>query len=660
MIGRVFNGRYRITERIGIGGMAEVYKAQDQVLGRTVAVKVMLPQYAADPEFTARFKQEAASAANLQSPYIVNVYDWGQDDGTYFIVMEFVRGTDLKSAIQQRGAINQRKVAEIGSQVCQALSVAHGLDIIHRDIKPQNIMVQPDGNVKVMDFGIARAKNSVKTQTSSVLGTAHYISPEQAQGKELDGTSDMYSLGCVLYEAATGQLPFDGPDAVSVAMRQVNEPPVPPSQVKPDIHPDLEAIILKAMEKNPINRFRTAREMKHALDDFLMGRPVNLGEGINSAATQVMNNVVPPISNADIPGGTAVMPAINGVNGNSGPMKSVDYRSGNEFDMGKKKNTGRTVGIVIGALVALLAIAGIALFVSGAFGGQAKVPDVTGQTEEAARAAIEQAGYTVGEISQENSADTVSGRVIRTDPAADTELAKGETVNIVISLGAKKNSVPNLSGMTADQAQKAIEDAGFVAKFGGNENSDADKNTVSRQDPAAGQEKDEGTTITYWISTGPEMGNVPNVIGNDRATATKMLEDAGFIVSAQDGGYSDQYEEGKVMNQEPNGGQLEEGGTVTIYISQGKDPATIPVSVPAVTGLDEGSAISELNGAGFYNVGVSYETSNTVLEGKVIRQTQSGKATTDTYIEIVVSAGPGASAGNIGDDGEPINSGSAS
>ncbi|MFR5000386.1 MAG: protein kinase domain-containing protein, partial [Slackia sp.] len=241
MIGRVFNGRYKITERIGIGGMAEVYKAQDQVLGRSVAVKVMLPQYAADSEFTARFKQEAASAANLQSPYIVNVYDWGQDEGTYFIVMEYVRGTDLKSAIQQRGAINQRKVAEIGSQVCQALSVAHGQDIMHRDIKPQNIMVQPDGNVKVMDFGIARAKNSVKAKTSSVLGTAHY-SPEQAQGKELDGASDIYSLGCVLYEAATGQLPFDGPDAVSVAMRQVNEAPLPPSQVKPDISPDLEAI----------------------------------------------------------------------------------------------------------------------------------------------------------------------------------------------------------------------------------------------------------------------------------------------------------------------------------------------------------------------------------------------------------------------------------
>ena len=652
MIGRVFNGRYRITERIGIGGMAEVYKAQDQVLGRTVAVKVMLPQYAADPEFTARFKQEAASAANLQSPYIVNVYDWGQDDGTYFIVMEFVRGTDLKSAIQQRGAINQRKVAEIGSQVCQALSVAHGLDIIHRDIKPQNIMVQPDGNVKVMDFGIARAKNSVKTQTSSVLGTAHYISPEQAQGKELDGTSDMYSLGCVLYEAATGQLPFDGPDAVSVAMRQVNEAPVPPSQINPEIHPDLEAIILKAMEKNPVNRFRTAREMKHALDDFMMGRPVNLGENVNSAATQVMNGVVPPISN-DVPGGTAVMPAVSSMNGNSGPMKTVDYRAGGkEFDMGKKKSSKRTVGIVIGALVAILAIAGIALAVSGAFGGQTRVPNVTGQTEEAARQAIEAAGYVVGEVTEENSTDTVSGRVIRTDPAADSELAKGETVNIVVSIGAKKGTVPDLNGKTAEEAQQMIEDAGFVAKFGGNESSDAEENTVSRQDPASGTEADEGTTITYWISTGPELTNVPNVIGDDQATARATLESAGFTVSIQDGEYSDRYDEGVVMSQEPNGGQLEAGETVTIYISLGKDPATIPVNVPAVTGMSESEAISELNSAGFTNVGVSYESSNTVPEGDVIRQTQSGTATTDTYIEIVVSSGSGSSST---DDTQPTN-----
>ena len=310
MIGRVFNNRYQITERIGIGGMAEVYRAQDNVLGRLVAVKVMLPQYAADPNFTQRFKQEAAAAANLQSPYIVNVYDWGQDEGTYYIVMEFVRGSDLKTAIIERGAINQRKVAEIGSQVCQALSVAHGLDIIHRDIKPQNIMVQPDGNVKVMDFGIARAKNSVMTQTSSVLGTAHYISPEQAQGKDLTATSDIYSLGIVLYESATGRLPFDGPDAVSVAMKQVNDLPVPPREINPDIDPALEAIIMKAIAKNPADRFATAKDMRLALNDYLAGRPVNLGEGFTSAETVVMGGVVPPVGVAD---GTAVMPAMGGV-----------------------------------------------------------------------------------------------------------------------------------------------------------------------------------------------------------------------------------------------------------------------------------------------------------------------------------------------------------
>lgn len=286
MIGRVLNNRYEITERVGIGGMAEVYRAHDTVLDRIVAVKVMLPQYAADPTFTQRFRQEAASAAKLQSPYIVSIYDWGLDDETYYIVMEFLRGTDLKTAINQRGAINQRKVAEIGAQIAQALSVAHQGGIIHRDIKPQNIMIQPDGNIKVMDFGIARAGDAGLSQTSTVLGTAHYVSPEQAQGKELTGSSDIYSLGIVLYEAATGVLPFEGSDAVSVAVKQVNEQPKPPREINPDISPSLEAIILCAMDKNPENRFATAADMRRALNDFIAGRPVTLPS--NYMATQVM------------------------------------------------------------------------------------------------------------------------------------------------------------------------------------------------------------------------------------------------------------------------------------------------------------------------------------------------------------------------------------
>lgn len=636
VIGRVFNERYKITERIGIGGMAEVYKAQDQVLGRTVAVKVMLPQYAADPEFTARFKQEAASAANLQSPYIVNVYDWGQDGGTYFIVMEYVRGTDLKTAVQQRGAINQRKVAEIGSQVCQALSVAHGQDIMHRDIKPQNIMVQPDGNVKVMDFGIARAKNSVKAKTSSVLGTAHYISPEQAQGKELDGASDMYSLGCVLYEAATGQLPFDGPDAVSVAMRQVNEAPLPPSQVKPDISPDLEAIIMKAMEKNPANRFQTVRDMKHALDDFLMGRPLNLaGAGVASAPTSVMGTA-PAIMGAE--GGTAVMQPLTP--GNSGPMQqATSFRMNDESE---KKSRKKTVGIVIGLIAGIIAIAAVAMAL---IGGEAKVPNVVGQTQDSAVQAIEAAGYVVGDVTEEYSADVVAGRVCKQDPEADSALEKGGKVNIVISKGVEKGSIPDLSGMTAEQAEKAIKDAGYTPQYAGNEASEADADTVSKQDPAAGKEADKGTTVKYWISTGPEDIEVPNVVGYDQASAKSTLEKAGFTVSVATGSYSDEYAEGEVMSQTPNGGKLGKGETVTITVSKGQDPDKKAISIPSVVGMTQSQAQSALADAGFrYNV--SETSSNSVEKGVVISQSQTGTGKKGDTITITVSTGPSSSSGN--------------
>lgn len=647
VIGRMFNERYKITERIGIGGMAEVYKAQDQVLGRTVAVKVMLPQYAADPEFTARFKQEAASAANLQSPYIVNVYDWGQDGGTYFIVMEYVRGTDLKTAVQQRGAINQRKVAEIGSQVCQALSVAHGQDIMHRDIKPQNIMVQPDGNVKVMDFGIARAKNSVKAKTSSVLGTAHYISPEQAQGKELDGASDMYSLGCVLYEAATGQLPFDGPDAVSVAMRQVNEAPLPPSQVKPDISPDLEAIIMKAMEKNPANRFQTVRDMKHALDDFLMGRPLNLaGAGVASAPTSVMGTA-PAIMGAE--GGTAVMQPLTP--GNSGPMQqATSFRMNDESE---KKSRKKTVGIVIGLIAGIIAIAAVAMAL---IGGEAKVPNVVGQTQDSAVQAIEAAGYVVGDVTEEYSADVVAGRVCKQDPEADSALEKGGKVNIVISRGVEKGSIPDLSSMTAEQAEKAIKDAGYTPQYAGNEASEADADTVSKQDPAAGKEADKGTTVKYWISTGPEDIEVPNVVGYDQASAKSTLEKAGFTVSVATGSYSDEYAEGEVMSQTPNGGKLGKGETVTITVSKGQDPDKKAISIPSVVGMTQSQAQSALADAGFrYNV--SETSSNSVEKGVVISQSQTGTGKKGDTITITVSTGPSSSSGNGNGSGNSDSSG---
>ncbi len=645
MIDRVLNGRYRITERIGIGGMAEVYKAQDETLGRTVAVKVMLPQYASDPDFTARFRQEAASAANLQSPYIVNVYDWGQDNGTYFIVMEYVRGIDLKSAIQERGAIHQRKVAEIGSQVCQALSVAHGQDIVHRDIKPQNIMIQPDGNVKVMDFGIARAKNSVKDQTSSVLGTAHYISPEQAQGKDLSGTSDIYSLGCVLYEAATGVLPFDGPDAVSVAMKQVNDEPAPPSQENPGINPDLEAIILKAMAKSPYRRFTTAHDMKTALDEFLLGRPVMLAgaaaPSAASAATTVMGSV-PPMSATDVagmPGGTAVIPAIDSENGS--PHGATAYRA-NET---AKKKRGPIVAAAV-AVIAVLIIAGIA--VSSLFGGNAVVPDLTNSSQDEAKAALEKAGLKLGDVSEDYSSDVVSGHVMKQDPKADSKVKEGTKVNIVLSKGAEEGKVPKLDGMTAKEAEKAITDAGFVASFGGNESSDADKDTVSSQSPDAGTKAEKGTTVTYKISSGPETVTVPDVTGYSRDNATSRLEDAGFTVSALDGDHSTKYADGTVMRQDPSSGKLEKGSTVTIYISLGAES----YDIPNVMGLSKSEAIGRLREKGFTNVGTTEAYSSEYASGTVMGMSDSGSTDSqDTYIELTISKGPQPSQNGNGDNG---------
>ncbi|WP_303202938.1 Stk1 family PASTA domain-containing Ser/Thr kinase [Raoultibacter timonensis] len=599
MIGKVFNNRYQITERIGIGGMAEVYRAQDNVLGRLVAVKTMLPQYAADPSFTQRFKQEAAAAANLQSPYIVNVYDWGHDDDTYYIVMEYVRGSDLKTAINERGAINQRKVAEIGSQVCQALSVAHKLDIIHRDIKPQNIMVQPDGNVKVMDFGIARAKNSVKTQTSSVLGTAHYISPEQAQGKELTAASDIYSLGIVLYEASTGRLPFDGPDAVSVAMKQVNDLPVAPHEINPDIDPTLEAIIMKALAKNPLERFATANDMKQALNDYLAGRPVMLGGGFGSAETAVIGAAagVGMGAGAAMADGTAVMPVAG--NGGVKPVNTPsNYRAS---DSSKPKNNKKTIGIVV-AVVAALVVIGVAVFAfSGMFASGDPIPDVKNKSVEEATQIIEDAGFKIGKTTEVFDDDIAAGNVTGTDPKAGEKREKGSTVNLLVSKGAEEITVPDLTGKSADDAKKELTAAGLNYKAGTAEYSETvDKDLVARQDPAAGTKVKKGDTITYYVSLGSDGTEVPNVIGDSEGSATTTLENKGFKVTTEYQ-YSDEAS-GTVIGQTPNAGEkLKEGDTVHLVISQGKKTATYSVSVNSNGGgkvsassssVDEGGSVT--------------------------------------------------------------------
>jgi eukaryotic-like serine/threonine-protein kinase len=582
----VFGRRYRVIEKIGSGGMADVYKAVDEVLGRTVAVKVLDSRYASDPTFAARFRQEAQAAANLQSPYVVNIYDWGREGETYYIVMELVRGTDLKTSIQQRGAIDSKRTAEIGAQVCSALSVAHGYDVIHRDVKPHNIMLTGDGSVKVMDFGIARAGNTSMTQTGSVLGTAHYVSPEQAQGRPLSPASDLYSLGIVLYELTTGQLPFDGDTPVAVALKQVNETPLRPSEVASDIDPSLEAVIMKAMAKSPTERYDTADEMRRDLLNVIDGRTV-------AAAPVPM--AAPAQSDASK---TAVMPAVGG-----GGYDDAAPMSTRRVPPRKKRKIWPWVILAI-----LLVAAGLgAAWSMGLFEVEdvvvpGAIPDVVGQSRQAAESAIRDAGFEVGEVTEEHS-DEPENTVISQSPEGGEEAEPETEVDLVISLGPAPVIVPTLIGMTEAEAQEALEAVGLVARPLPSEFSrQFDAGRIMRQSPDAGTEVPRGSAVQYTASRGVEVSEVPNVVGMSRADAQTELNNAGFRVSVSEANSPD-VAAGNVISQNPNAGiRAEENSTVAIVVSRGPQR----IEVPNLIGMTEAEARAALTAIGL-RISVSYE-----------------------------------------------------
>ena len=630
---RLLGGRYLLKDRVGTGGMATVYRAQDQVLDRTVAVKIMLPQYAGDPTFAARFKQEAQAAAGLQSPYIVGVYDWGKDGDTYYIVMEYLRGTDLKSGIKSHGALDPKKVAQIGSQICGALSVAHKHEIIHRDIKPQNIMVQPDGNIKVMDFGIARAKNSHLTQDNNVLGTAHYVSPEQTRGQELGPTSDIYSLGVVMYECATGRVPFDGDDAISVAVKQVNEIPVPPSQVNPGVDGDLERIILRCMEKDPANRFQTADELRQVLNSYLAGHTVDVPEPTRVLAGVATGNTETRVMGADKTQ-TMARPNAATASATTASMRSA----GGQIDSstyGEKKH-GMSKGKIAGIVVAIIAVAAIAIFaVSSLFSGgeQASVPNLLGMEQEAAVESIKNSGFEVGNVNQSYNDQYPEGQVCEQTPDGGKEAAKGSKIDIVISKGEKpieQVEVPDLTQASdLDAAKKMITDAGLTVGSTSQESDDADEGKIIGQSPTAGSKVDKGSKVDITISAGPKTTSVPGVVGYSEADATNTLSDAGFNVEVADGDYSDSYSKGTVMKQSPTG-TAKKGTTVTIYISKGAKPEEDPESdgydINKVLGMMESQAISTLGKHGITVRDTSYESddSGSYEQGQVMDVTDAG------------------------------------
>jgi len=610
----IFGRRYRVTEKIGTGGMAEVYKAVDETLGRTVAVKVMHPRYAADPTFAARFRQEAQAAANLQSPYIVNIYDWGADGETYYIVMELVRGTDLKSIITSKGALDSRRVAEIGAQVCSALSVAHGYDVIHRDVKPHNIMITPDGSVKVMDFGIARAGNTTMTQTGSVLGTAHYVSPEQAQGRALAAASDLYSLGVVLFEAATGELPFDADTPVAVALKQVNEAAPLPRQINPDIDPGLEGVIVTAMAKDPSARYETADAMRRDLLEVAQGRPVGAAAAAAAGAA------------AAAAAQTSVLPSVD----------TEPYSGANGRGRPPVKRKNRAWVWILVALLLVAAGLGVA-WRMGLIGTQtAAVPDLTGKTVEEAQVLLTEAGFTLAEPTLEYSKEVEAGLIMDQSPVPNAQAEEGTVVAITVSKGPRQVEVPEVLGLTEDEAIAAIEGAGFVARSLPDQASNkVDVGEVMKQNPEPGAMVDEGSEVQYVVSRGPDLATVPNVVGKKQSSAQSTLKDAGFKVSTKSE-FSDTVAEGVVISQNPSKGlEVAKGSTVTIVVSKGPER----IKVPDVIGKTEGDAKALLENAGL-KAKVTYElhsSSGTVFEQSPSPDTLVARGST---VDILVDGAP--------------------
>jgi serine/threonine-protein kinase len=553
---RVLAGRYEIETLLGQGGMARVFRGTDRVLDRTVAIKVLSPQFADDDQFVARFRREAQAAAGLNHPNIVGVYDTGDQGDVHFIVMEYVEGRTLRDVIRSDGPLLPERAAEIGGAVARALSSAHEAGLVHRDIKPGNIMLTREGEVKVMDFGIARTSTGdTLTQTAAVLGTASYLSPEQAQGLPVDTRSDIYSLGCVLYEMLTGRAPFIGDSPVAIAYMHVKEDPVPPSRLNPDVPPTLDAVVLKAMAKNPANRYETAEELRADLERARRGLP--------TLATPLMGDATEVVTGPVGPGETAVMTGV-----------PPDEQEGRR----------RWWLIALGILLALAALGLAAFFLVRSLlpppTELVGVPNVVGETEDDAVEALEGAGLRA-QVEREFDPEVRRGLVISQDPPAGERVEEDTEVTIVVSRGPPPEVVPNVVGLPEDEATDALTAAGFEVGEVTPRESEEDQGIVLEQEPPGDSEARPGTAVNLVVSSGPATVAVPDVICQDFGSAQEEVEGAGLDFVVTGSRFSDECEPGTVAEQNPSAGtEVQPGSNVRVKESSGPSPEpTITITI---------------------------------------------------------------------------------
>ncbi len=579
---RIYSGRYELTHLIARGGMAQVYRAMDRQLERPVALKVLFPELSVDRTFVERFRREAQAAANLSHPNIVPVFDWGEDDGSYFIVMEYIEGRPLSAVLRDPQRMPPRQVATIGAGVAAALAFAHRHGVVHRDVKPGNVLITPDGDVKVTDFGIARAMNTEEslTQTGAVMGTAAYFSPEQAEGKGVDARSDIYSLGVVLYEMSVGRPPFTGDSPVAVASKHVRDMPVLPREANPSVPPALEAVIMKAMAKNPDDRYGSAEELRADLLRFADGRPVEAGDpGVTSMMTAaVAATTAVPMST----GRTMVVPPATGV----GTPTSQE-------DLERKKRTRNLIILLVILLVALAVIAFFLLRSVGAFGSNVTVPNVVGLSAGQATQQLHNDHLVVGS-STTRASRPPRATSCRPTPRRVTSVAKNSAVNLVVSGGPHipTVTVPSVQGKQLTQAITLLQAAnlGYTVK---SVNSTQPVNTVLSQDPAGGTKVPETRKVLLTVSGTQTQVSTPSVIGQSPANAGSVLNQAGLRVGSQSSACSGQ-PNGVVSAQNPTPGvSVPPNTAVNLVVSSGSC-----VSVPSVVGQSQASASSAITGAG--------------------------------------------------------------
>jgi eukaryotic-like serine/threonine-protein kinase len=599
--GTVVDGRYRVLSRLGSGGMADVYLAEDTLLGRQVALKVLHQRFAQDQEFVERFRREASSAAGLSHPNVVGVFDRGEWDGTYYIAMEYLPGRSLKAVIREHGALSPSDAIDVAIQILLALRFAHRRGIIHRDIKPHNVILDEEGRAKVTDFGIARAGASDMTMTGSIMGTAQYLSPEQAQGHAVSESSDLYAVGVVLYELLTGRVPFEGESAVTVALKQVSVEPVPPSRLNPQVSPALDAVVMRALAKDPAARFASAQELIAALQQARAGvapapAPVRDDGAPPTAATALL---MPPIA-AAVVGAAAAGPP-----GALPPPPDADPAAPRR----------RARWIAAAAAVAAIVAAILLLLLLPAKAGSVTVPDVTGQSQGAAVAALKREGL-VPVVSQTSNAHVTSGQVIGTTPPRGTVVKKGSRVSVFVSSGAESVAVPNVVHKPSAEAVKLLERKGLVPSTQGEASETVAKGLVVATDPTAGVGLQIGSPVTVFVSSGPRQATVPNVTGEDQAGASAALSSAGLKAAVQKREEAEPAA-GTVISQTPAAGtQVKPGSTVTIVVAQA--PAKTPV--PDVVGQSEVQAISTLKAAGFEASPVTRTVSEESKVGTVLQQ----------------------------------------